>query len=219
MLAVVAHGPHEHQVRLRVWQPDQTSTACPLCCTLFSWSLRKHHCRQCGRVVCGSCSQGRVSAQQLKMNQSADRMIRICDECDGLLSEQEQAERRRAEEEEVKVVTLSDQLVKAEQRNSELESTLSQMDARLQLMQARLDGGRRMQELRDDLRLSKARCLNRAVRAAQVSFLRIAIGEWARSCLREQHRLMDRAIVMCNGVCYDIRYGIDDAEPQLCWSP
>lgn len=39
------------------WQPDSEVQACPLCKLPFNFFfLRRHHCRKCGRVVCGSCS-------------------------------------------------------------------------------------------------------------------------------------------------------------------
>ncbi|CAO1619390.1 unnamed protein product [Sympodiomycopsis kandeliae] len=36
------------------WQPDQLALQCPICTHPFKLGRRKHHCRACGRVVCGS---------------------------------------------------------------------------------------------------------------------------------------------------------------------
>ncbi|ODQ80969.1 hypothetical protein BABINDRAFT_59426 [Babjeviella inositovora NRRL Y-12698] len=40
-----------------VWQPDSLSRACPICSKKYTFFNRRHHCRKCGRVVCGNCSQ------------------------------------------------------------------------------------------------------------------------------------------------------------------
>ncbi|KAN0059717.1 carboxypeptidase Y-deficient [Thecaphora frezii] len=36
------------------WQDDAQVKACPICGSIFSLTVRKHHCRLCGRVVCAS---------------------------------------------------------------------------------------------------------------------------------------------------------------------
>lgn len=47
----------------RMWQPDLEAEQCSLltCGTKFAWPKeRRHHCRQCGRVVCAACSNRTV---------------------------------------------------------------------------------------------------------------------------------------------------------------
>lgn len=39
-----------------VWTPDTDAPRCQLCQVYFSVLERRHHCRRCGRCVCGSCS-------------------------------------------------------------------------------------------------------------------------------------------------------------------
>lgn len=54
-------GRRQSEVVLPRWQPDAEVTFCPICRTQFSFFVRKHHCRKCGRVVCGSCSPHRIT--------------------------------------------------------------------------------------------------------------------------------------------------------------
>ncbi|SZF00257.1 unnamed protein product [Blumeria hordei] len=51
---------HTRSNTLPTWQLDTEVSICPLCNTQFSFFLRKHHCRKCGRVVCNSCSPHRI---------------------------------------------------------------------------------------------------------------------------------------------------------------
>ena len=41
----------------RPWQRDATTTECNRCDTTFTFFLRKHHCRSCGKIVCYKCSR------------------------------------------------------------------------------------------------------------------------------------------------------------------
>ncbi|KAH6691688.1 FYVE-domain-containing protein [Plectosphaerella plurivora] len=49
------------EISLPRWQPDAEATLCPICRTQFSFFVRKHHCRKCGRVVCNACSPHRIT--------------------------------------------------------------------------------------------------------------------------------------------------------------
>jgi hypothetical protein len=69
-----------------VWVPDAESKACTVCCmwvrshvinlsaTKFTFTNRRHHCRQCGTVVCGGCSQH-------KKQLPGQGRQRVCDTC------------------------------------------------------------------------------------------------------------------------------------------
>ncbi|KAI9695339.1 MAG: carboxypeptidase Y-deficient [Bogoriella megaspora] len=70
------------------WEEDSNVLRCPFCQQEFSnYSFRRHHCRLCGRVVCGDPTTGcsseiglNVAAQkQGAMQVSVD--IRMCKEC------------------------------------------------------------------------------------------------------------------------------------------
>ncbi len=43
-----------------IWIPDERASRCYGCRSDFSWLNRKHHCRICGRIFCGKCSQHKI---------------------------------------------------------------------------------------------------------------------------------------------------------------
>lgn len=52
-----------------MWQDDAEAKTCPICDTAFSLSVRKHHCRLCGRVVCASPHLTRLTwTEQMNAN-------------------------------------------------------------------------------------------------------------------------------------------------------
>jgi len=59
----------------KVWEPDSDATACPCCEAAFSVQVRKHHCRACGRVVCGTCSGAKQKVPGYEQPE------RVCDQC------------------------------------------------------------------------------------------------------------------------------------------
>lgn len=58
------------------WEPDEARPDCNFCRTKFSFARRRHHCRSCGLLVCGSCSRDRqrVAGHGLLP-------VRVCDGC------------------------------------------------------------------------------------------------------------------------------------------
>lgn len=59
-----------------LWTPDAQSDRCNLCETEFSTFFRRHHCRQCGTLVCDSCSIHRILIPHV-----SDLPVRACDNC------------------------------------------------------------------------------------------------------------------------------------------
>ena len=57
------------------WQPSESVLKCMLCEGAFGWINRKHHCRNCGIVVCSHCSPNK---QYIAAYQS---MQRVCKKC------------------------------------------------------------------------------------------------------------------------------------------
>jgi hypothetical protein len=58
------------------WEPDDARDFCFLCSATFSWSRRRHHCRVCGKLICGNCSQNLIISEAL-----GEAPVRCCDKC------------------------------------------------------------------------------------------------------------------------------------------
>eukprot|EP00727_Mastigamoeba_balamuthi_P011313 m51a1_g6804 putative pleckstrin domain-containing protein (993) ;mRNA; r:243990-249659 len=58
-----------------VWVPDTESGTCMRCPSKFTFVNRRHHCRQCGIIVCGRCSSSKFVLPNLK------QLVRVCDSC------------------------------------------------------------------------------------------------------------------------------------------
>ncbi len=62
------------------WQRDSDAQNCPICNRPFSFFHRKHHCRNCGRVVCSDCSDecSRLGPQFNHLKHSVDLYCSTC---------------------------------------------------------------------------------------------------------------------------------------------
>ncbi|VDK34359.1 unnamed protein product [Taenia asiatica] len=70
-----------------VWIPNSVATHCMVCLTTeFTMVQRRHHCRNCGKVVCGKCSQYRWVLPAQGPNK-----LRICRTCHELLRAQQES--------------------------------------------------------------------------------------------------------------------------------
>eukprot|EP01113_Clastostelium_recurvatum_P034539 TRINITY_DN4699_c0_g1_i2.p1 TRINITY_DN4699_c0_g1~~TRINITY_DN4699_c0_g1_i2.p1 ORF type:complete len:556 (+),score=119.84 TRINITY_DN4699_c0_g1_i2:96-1670(+) len=58
------------------WLTDDATDRCMACSTRFSFMLRRHHCRGCGRLFCGSCT-----SQRATMVEHAYKPVRVCNPC------------------------------------------------------------------------------------------------------------------------------------------
>lgn len=59
------------------WVPDEEAPRCMSCATLFTAFRRRHHCRHCGRVFCGICSNVSVPIPKYGFVKA----VRICQGC------------------------------------------------------------------------------------------------------------------------------------------
>lgn len=70
-----------------LWMDDSASLKCLCCSKAFTTFRRKHHCRQCGQLVCDDCSQKRkqVLLPAIRPNKEAESgAVRVCDTCIGM---------------------------------------------------------------------------------------------------------------------------------------
>lgn len=83
-------GRQQVEHRVATWQDDKEVTKCPICEHKFTYSLRKHHCRVCGKVVCADtatdCSREVILsalAEKLHMDFTASSTygVRMCRDC------------------------------------------------------------------------------------------------------------------------------------------
>lgn len=59
------------------WMPDELAKTCCICKTEFTFFNRKHHCRECGRVCCGTCSDKQLTL----LHKSLTGLQRVCNYC------------------------------------------------------------------------------------------------------------------------------------------
>eukprot|EP01059_Diplonema_ambulator_P011633 TRINITY_DN2163_c0_g1_i11.p1 TRINITY_DN2163_c0_g1~~TRINITY_DN2163_c0_g1_i11.p1 ORF type:complete len:577 (+),score=60.97 TRINITY_DN2163_c0_g1_i11:64-1794(+) len=57
------------------WEPDSGSTKCRSCNASFTFFLRRHHCRGCGRLFCTDCAPPRPSSRTISQT---ERICRAC---------------------------------------------------------------------------------------------------------------------------------------------
>ncbi|XP_055377542.1 rabankyrin-5 [Condylostylus longicornis] len=61
--------------------PWSESELCQECGTKFTLTMRKHHCRHCGRILCSKCSNNDVPIIKFGIN----KPVRVCAVCFGVL--------------------------------------------------------------------------------------------------------------------------------------
>ncbi|KAM4743668.1 pleckstrin homology domain-containing family F member 1 [Anableps anableps] len=69
---------HRSQLSFAIaWVPDEASCICMHCSLRFSVTQRRHHCRNCGSLVCGKCSKYRAVIGRIHPT----KHLRICSTC------------------------------------------------------------------------------------------------------------------------------------------
>lgn len=60
---------------ISTWQDDKEAEMCSACEKPFSVSRRRHHCRKCGQIFCGQCSDSSMPLIR------GGKPVRVCDAC------------------------------------------------------------------------------------------------------------------------------------------
>ncbi|XP_053671920.1 protein RUFY3 [Anopheles nili] len=88
------NGPEGHNdsmegAKTGGWTPDKVVSKCTGCDKEFGMTRRKHHCRNCGKIFCSSCSEHVATLPSFAGSQRADQQsppngskpVRVCDYC------------------------------------------------------------------------------------------------------------------------------------------
>lgn len=59
------------------WIPDEEAAQCMACTQTFTTFRRRHHCRNCGGVFCGVCSNSQAPLPKFGLNKA----VRVCRNC------------------------------------------------------------------------------------------------------------------------------------------
>ena len=71
------------------WAPDDIFDSCMVCNRTFSTTVRRHHCRHCGRLICGKCSSKKCKITKPKFLESGStfkKSQRVCNPCYDVLA-------------------------------------------------------------------------------------------------------------------------------------
>jgi hypothetical protein len=73
-------GGHKEGYKER-WEHNLSSDSCRFCETKFSLLTRRHHCRACGKLICGTCSKFRVVRYRKPGEAEKTKEKRVCTMC------------------------------------------------------------------------------------------------------------------------------------------
>ncbi|KAL8113631.1 1-phosphatidylinositol-3-phosphate 5-kinase FAB1B isoform X1 [Apium graveolens] len=79
----ITWGSEPTNVSRDFWMPDHICRVCYDCDNQFTLFNRRHHCRLCGRVFCGGCTQNWVPSVSSETKTSTEEWdkIRVCNYC------------------------------------------------------------------------------------------------------------------------------------------
>ncbi|XP_033127379.1 zinc finger FYVE domain-containing protein 26-like [Anneissia japonica] len=88
------------------WVSDDEAVICLVCQNKFNQLRRKHHCRQCGRVLCSKCCKEKVPLPQLGFEEPE----RVCDYCLPITELVTKSRSRKASFQQEAAITLSEEI-------------------------------------------------------------------------------------------------------------
>jgi hypothetical protein len=90
-----ALGERDARVMKEGHTPDESALTCEACSTEFTMTKRRHHCRACGGVFCGSCCPDKsYKFDTAGMKGAKQKAKRVCLECKTALEQSEGARTR-----------------------------------------------------------------------------------------------------------------------------
>lgn len=92
------------------WESDRASSSCTICMKKFGLLIRRHHCRACGRLVCGTCSTNKVKLDGTPDKRTVgdiDELHRVCDPCYQIVTAKEEKVSQEWRQRERKMELLS----------------------------------------------------------------------------------------------------------------
>ncbi|XP_076101969.1 lateral signaling target protein 2 homolog [Mytilus galloprovincialis] len=73
-----SNSNHSHRSREPPeWVPDEQAISCSSCQAIFTFVRRRHHCRNCGKIFCGQCSNNNVPLPHFGHSMP----VRVCNRC------------------------------------------------------------------------------------------------------------------------------------------
>lgn len=77
------HHSQDWVGELPYWVPDHDRDTCMICNKPFSIFNRRHHCRYCGKLLCGDCSKNRMHIPRFGYTK---KKVRVCSVCYEIIS-------------------------------------------------------------------------------------------------------------------------------------
>ncbi|XP_065067706.1 zinc finger FYVE domain-containing protein 21-like [Rhopilema esculentum] len=77
MVAIDEESKSPFEIEEPKWLDDSQHPFCMRCKKMFSFTLRRHHCRRCGRVFCSACCKNKISLPCISYVDPE----RVCMEC------------------------------------------------------------------------------------------------------------------------------------------